>query len=344
MPTVTSPALTLAEHAKLTGNVAQKFAMSVYAGESILKYLKLQTNPALTMNGIQVTNAGLPGVNWGRINKAADETRATMQETAGSLFLITNQIAVDRRLLRAFKAGKAPRDPIQMQFDAYNAALRIEVMDKFLNGTGLAVDSQADALPGLRTMLSNPVDYYLANTAGVATTRLNANGLNMTPSGGSAATASNLSAIVEQLIFLMRGSYDTKNLLMIADSELLRQWQAKGRVGGFFDTTQDAFDRRITTYRDMPLIPTATAANGTTPLITTYETTAGVVGTPGTDKRTSFFIVDLDQVDCWQPQALSPEKLPVDGIWQPFLIDWGIGMMPSSNRWVGQVFNVLVTD
>ena len=340
-----SPML-LSEHAKEASAAAKKFALSIYTGgDSVLRSLKFKTDSAFSKSVQQVTNDNLGTVNFGQLDEQPAETRSDSRKVSRSVYLTSDMISVDRRLLRAWRDGNvAGGDPIQRQFDSYAATLKSTVGYRFIVNN--PVSGEVDFEAGLWHQLNSSANrekYDIHSDMN----RYAGNGgtpLDLTPGSGTAANAMKALEhirILKHQMTLSGGS--TSGIKMVMDFKTRLRIQTLFSASSLFDQRKDQYDNTISSLDGMDIIETGVlASTPSTEIISTVETDAGTALTGG--KSTSVYLINTDTLWCWQPNVMEPEKLPDNGNFHEWLLNWGMGYLPLTDRAFGRVYGIEVTD
>lgn len=345
--TAPSTPMLLSEHAKQSGSAAaMKFAKSIYTGgDSPLKHLKFVTDPALDRTVHQVTNDHLGTVNYGKLDEQMAETRSSSRKVRRSVYLTSNMISVDKRLLRAWNAGKlGGPQPVQKEFNSYAATMKNDIGYRFIVNNPITGEPDFEA--GL---------WYQLQSANVASFDIHADmildatsGADMSPTGGSAAKAMAVIEKIDELQYRMKLDDVGWDPIILMDPLTKRRMRFLLAVGGLFDQRTDQFNNTITTLNGIDIVETgvlassATTGATATKIISTTETAAGTALTGS--YYTSIYIVNRAALDCWQFNVMEPERLPDNGNFHEWALNWGMGYVPTSDRAYGRIFNIKVQE
>lgn len=337
-----STPLLLSEHAKQSGSkTAAKFALSIYTGgDSPLKHLKFRTDPSFDKTAHQVTNDNLGTFNYGKLDEQPAETRGSSRKVQRSLYLTSNMISVDRRLLKAWRAGKVGGpDPIQSEFDKYATLMKNDVGYRFIVNNPITGETDFEAGLWYQLQSANVANYNIHSDMILSA----GSGVDITPATGTAANAMKVVEKIDELEYRMKIADGGWDPILLMDPLTLRRMRFLFAVSGLFDQRTDQFGNKITTLNGIDIVTTGVLSTATTTkVISTVENAAGTALTGGT--WTSIYMINRAALDCWQFEVMDPEKLPDNGNFHEWLLNWGMGYLPLTDRPYGRIYNIEVTD
>ncbi len=350
---INSTAVPLHEHARQTGALAMKFVSSVYGEDGVLKHLNFKTDASLDKSATQYKNAGLPTINYRKVNEQTVATVGYTKKVTASASIASNVIPIDRKVLASWRKNGTGPDPIKQQFDMYGRALQIDSSTKFFNndptGSGASsyITSDADAPTGLwfRTQPSASTlplpDFYDLSSQIVVDAGEGSTGpdLSGTP---TAANAMKTLAMIEETLQRMPGG-PNKPRKAFMDFKTMRQLKLGLGTSQLFSVDKDQFGRSVTRFYGCELIPLGTMADGSTRIISVTENAGGTALTGST--YTSIYFIDPDP-DCfyvWQTNSMVPEKQAVAGTQEEYMVDWAWGFMPINDRAIARLYNIKIS-
>lgn len=328
--------LTLAQYANQANDpLITAIVNSLYTFGSVFRDVPIASKATLKVNGSRIQGS-LPTINWRKINEASVTTSATATPFSENVYLVDNNIDVDVALLRD---QNSVGDPRRVQLMAYLESLTYDMNDKFFNNGPVTGD--LDAPIGIRYRLDNVSAFGLPSAC-----KINGNGVVMTNS----LTASSTGQFIELLDQTLQeiGSPDGNGCVIYMNRLLSRRLDRGIKLmgsGGGFDMTQDAFDRRVLTYRNARMYTVGVKADQSTEIITNTETAAGA---DGSSTFTSFYVVNYgeDRFIPWQMAPLQASyigQIPSEPTIDRTHISWSLGYVQNHNRAVARVYNVAVS-
>lgn len=338
--TAPSSPLLLSEHAKsVNSKAAMKFAHSIFTGgDSILKHLKFRTDSKLSMMSQQVRNSNLGTVNYGQLDEQPAETRSDSTIISRSVYYTSNMIAVDRRLLKSWNDGNvAGPNPIDREFENYAVNLKSDVGYRFFVNN--QVTGEQDFEQGLWNQLQPSAVHADLHSSDVL---VNGASVDITYSSGALAGAVRVVELIDQLKYQLTTTGGKADFVLAMAPLTKRRLRALFTSGRLFDVRKDQFGNDITSLNGIDIIETGVlASDGSTEVISTVETAAGTALTGST--FTSIYLVNRAAIDVWQPNVMKPEKLPDNGNFHEWLLNWGMGYIPLNDRPYGRIYGVEVT-
>lgn len=308
----------LAEFAKLDKNELRAgVIMTILRYSQIMDMIPWENTGSFKTQGVRWQS--LPSVAFRKIGATYTASEGSYDQIWESVYAFGGSITWDR----AFElATNTVVDPIANQVEMKLRSLALTFNDYWINGDhGTDADGfeglkkRVAAMPTRQTVYANGAGASAAAldpTASVANARAYLDAFDM-----AMKYCSNDGA---QAIFCNEGVY-------LGFSRALRYAQISG--GQLLDYTQDNFDRRIVTYKGVPLIDVGLKADLTTEIITDAET----AGDSGSDATSIYFcsydpiegvsglqMKDMDILDDTGSGPLQPGKV-ID--WFCGLASWG---------------------
>lgn len=338
MPTgISSASLTLQQYAFQSNEpLIQKIVYSLLDVSSVLNDIPFATKGTLKANGARIVG-GLPAANWRKLNAdsvVASGTAAPFQEQA---YILSNLIDIDRLILMD---QNAVGNPASVQSDMMLKSWSYDMTDKFFNNNH--VTGNADAWVGIRQRLDDTTTWGTNSAC-----KINGGGVDVSNAGLSTANANTLIRLTDQMLDEM-GNPDGDNVVIYMNRDLRRRFAAAVRqlgAGGGFDMTQDAFGRRVMTYRNAIVRSVGVKADQTTEIITSTETAAGA---NGASTFTSMYAVNYgeDKFSGWQMtplQAINIGLRPDAPSMYRIFLEWPTGLYQAYTRSIARVFNIKVS-
>lgn len=332
---IDSASLTLGQYALQANDpVILKIVDSLYQLDTLITEIPLTTTSTLQARGAR-WSGNLPTINYRKINEATVVASGTIDQFNEQAYIVSNAIDIDIRLL---KDKNQISDPFAVQTMGYFASLAYDFNDKFINNSPLTGD--ADAPVGIRTRLDSATDYGTSST-----NKIDGAGVVMTNSL-TAASSGQFFELMDQMLDEM-GAPNGDNCLIITNRLLRRRMQRGVKImgaGGGFDMTQDAFGRRVYTYRNARLVTLGVKGDQSTEIITNTEDTAGA---DGSSTYTSMYGVRLGegQFRGWQMEPLAPQYIgqrSEEPTHARVFIDWAVGLLQEHKRAIARVYDIKV--
>jgi len=320
--------------------VVEKFTDSLYRTKNIVKDIPLATKDTLIMLGARMDqNSALPSMTniWTAVNQDPTVVIGKLTDYSERMFLVRAQFQIDKRINRDTNAISPP---IDVQSKLFFAAFEYNFNYTFINNAHNS-GGNLDAFAGLRTRLDNPGAYGMPTELKFAAT-----GADLSPTGITAATANAFLRYVEQLLdFIM--AEDGDNVVLYMNDYMRRAFAYAVRQAGpgaGFDTTTDAFDRKIRTFRGAKLRDVGRKADQTTRIISQNEDSSGNDGGTG---YTSIYAVNYGtETFCgWQPEPLRVQAAgldPTNLVRFNWVVDWGVGLWIPNNRSFARMYGIKI--
>lgn len=334
MATADSSAMTLDKYAMQSEDPGvKKITFSLYQTVNVAKDIPLKTMPDLHVNGVRYTD-NLPSVTWGRLNETPTVVSGKPRSYQAEVALIRNQFQFDTRFL---KQKNHIVDPVKIEFDAWMQNLQYELNDTFINNDPAnSTSGDANAWVGIRTRLDNYSTYGHDSNCLV-----NGGGADITTSM-TATTAQNFLEKFKEAIYSIDPTGEGEGVVAYMNDTVIRRFERAVSIAGAgagWDTSRDAFGRKIETFRGVKLRNighNSTTRSASTLIIKNTETAAGA---DGASTFTSIYFVKYGEgsFSGWQTNPLAPKRLGLsteNGVFENVVIDWGIGL------WVPSVFSV----
>lgn len=336
MPTGVSGSLTLAQYAIQSNDpLVARVAFSLHEHGSVVQDWPLATKSTLKMNGVRFTGS-LPTVNWRKINEASTVTSGTANPYTEQAFIMSNIIDVDRKLV---DDENQISDPRGIQLEAYLRSVAYDMNDKFFNNNHVTGDE--DAFVGIRARLDDSATWGTNSNC-----KIDASGVVMTNSLTAASAGQffeNLDRALDEI-----GSPNGDGCVIYMNRLLRRRASRAIKVmgaGGGFDMTDDAFDRRVETYRNARLRTVGVKSDQSTEIITNTE---DATGADGASTFTSLYVVKYGEgyVQPWQMAPMRVEDIGVrtdEPTHYRLLVDWACGYVQNHTRAVARVYDIKVS-
>lgn len=318
-------ALTLADQAVLSNDpLVKEITMSLHQTWNAIKDIPFYTSPSLRQVGVRYTNeAGtIPMPTWSAINGEPNSVKGKPKSYEEQMYLIRNKITIDSRLL---EQPNNIIDPVEAQIKIFMEGFAYDFNDKFINNdpsSSIGTNS-ADCFAGLKYRLENraafdiPLDCLIQPANTVAS-------LNTTGTFNSQVANGTISALQE--LFDNLNAPDGDGIVCYMNEETKRRFEFIIRqlgAGTGFETTRDAFDRSVDTYKNAKIRTVGRKVDGLTPVITAAANTNDIYAVR----------YGTGYVQGWQSGPFKPEylgKSKENGIMHNVLFDWGMGLwMPN---------------
>lgn len=336
--------LTLADHALASGDPAYvKIVENIHKSGNVLQFFTFKKQNRLTKTSKTIDNADLPDLGFGQLNQEATDVKATDRSRAGWTHFVRHTLSADRMEIATWNETREGMGPWTRATKGLTTAWSKKFTYDLINGSVLS-DGNPDSkgFYGIRNMMltsDSRSTWHIADSC-----KVNGGGVGMNPLALSAASAQELEEKIDELLFEM-DKPDGDGIVLLMPNLVAARLTSGNKLGSNFDTTQDSFGRKIMTFRNAKLLRTGYNKAGT-PVLPTYETAAGVVGTSGTDKYASIFAIATsgDCMDNWMAGDLAPSDLPQNNVWEQKLVDAMFGFLPLDDFWAGQIYNIQVVD
>lgn len=333
---ISTSALTLAQYAEQSNEpLIKEVTFSLLENDSPLSDIPLYTRPTQKINGARFTG-NLPSVGWRQLNESTTVTSGTASPYQEQAYILSNAFDMDRFILTDMNAVG---NPMAVQVNAWLKSVNYDFSDKFINNNHEAGD--ADAPVGIRKRIDDSTNWG-TNTA----CKINTGGVDMTLAAMTAATAGSFFYYLDQALDEL-GAADGSNCVIYTNRNLRRLMNVAIKrmgAGGGFDMTTDAYDRRVSVYRNAVLRTLGVKADQSTEIITNTEDTAGA---NGASTYTSFYVVKYgeDAFNGWQFDSLAP----VFAGWRSdepthyrMAFDWAVGLNQTHTRCIARGYGVKV--
>ena len=347
---VSSSALNLAQYANMSNNpLIMAVTDSLIDYGNVAQDLPLFNNASLIVNGAR-WEGNLPTVTWRQLNAEGVSTIGTPTPWSEQAFILTNYIDVDKFLVEdKNQIGNVRAN----QVNAYLKAQTYDFNFKFFKNDHITGD--ANAFVGIRARIDDAAGN---NKWGVRPeNKIDAGGTDLSQSGMTAAIANKFIEQVDQLLWSV-DSPDGQGVVLYGNDVFKRRFnyalRLMGTTGGLA-TTQDQFNRTITTYKSAIIRDPGMKADQSTRIIAgnglsgssaVGETSAGADSTGASAVYTSLYAVNYGEEHFfgWQFAPLNVEdlgRLNNGTIYRTF-IDWAIGLGNASTRSLGRLYNIKI--
>lgn len=333
---ISSSSLTLQQYAQQSNSPLVRYVVkSLLDTGSVLNDMAFQTNPSLYANGARL-QGGLATPNWRKINGSTVTASSTLTPYQEQIYVLSNVIDIDRLIMID---NNAIGSPDTVQVDALLEAWNYDINDKFFNNDHAS--GNADAMVGIRSRLDNPGTWG-TNTA----CKIDAGGIVITDAGMTSATANNFVKYMQQMLDEM-GVPDGTDVVIYMNRNLRRRLDQAIRLlgaGGGFSMVQDAFGRRVETYKNAKIRTVGVKGDQTTEIITNTEDTAGA---NGSSTYTSMYAVRYGDryFNGWQMHPLLVQAIgdrPEEPTSYRTFLEWPMGLMQQHTRAIARVYDLKV--
>jgi len=331
-------ALTISDYALMSNDpLVMKVTKSLLVNGAVLSDIPLIDKKSLKITGARWTG-NLPTVNWAKLNTEPAVTKGVPTPYEEQAYILRNAIDVDVKLLQDENQIVDPRGAM---LEAYLQSVSYDMNDKFINNDHTS--GNPDAFVGIRARLDNPAVYGTTPEL-----KIDAGGTDMSQAGMTSTTANNFIEYVQQMLDWM-GRPEGDGVVLYMNDTLRRRFERAIRVlgtGAGFRMTEDAFDRRISMYKNARVVDIGRKADQTTRIITNTETAAGL---PGAGDRTSLYAVAYGQDSFlgWQFESFQNAVKDIGlignaGTIMRILIDWAFGIVQVHTRALARIYNIKV--
>jgi hypothetical protein len=331
---VSANAVNLADFALNSNSPAVRaVTYSMIVNDNVAQDIPLLNKRSLIASGVRF-EGNLPTVNWAQLNEEGVTTKGTPTPYQEQIYLIRNNIDVDKLFVQE---ENAIVDPRSAQIGAYLRALTYDFNYKFISNDHVTGD--ADAPVGIKFRIAN------GGTFGVRPENLiNGSGVDLTQAAANQASANKFIEYMDQLLWSV-DSPSGEGVIFYMNEVLRRRIpfviRLMGTSGGF-DITQDQFNRTVEKYKGAVIRDIGYKADQTTRIITNTELATGLADTGGT--FTSLYAVNYgtDHFFGWQFNDINVQDLGLlnNGVIYRTFIDWAIGFMNASTRSLGRLYNI----
>jgi hypothetical protein len=336
MPTGFTGALTLAQYAEQSNDpLINAVTFSILESDSILSDIPLYTKQTQKINGARFTG-NLPAVNWRPFNSGVTVTSGTASPYSEQMFLASNAFDIDDKILRDVNAVG---NPAFVQVQAWLKSLSYDLMDKCINNTHESGDANAPV--GIRKRIDDSTTWG-TNTA----CKIDAGTVDISVANITAANMGKVIYYLDQALDEL-GSPEGEGCAIYMNRQMRRLFNMGIKMmgaGGGFDMTQDAYGRRVMTYRNANIRTVGLKADQSTEIITNTETTAGV---NGASNQSSLYVIKYGDgyFTGWQFDPLAPiynDYRSDEPNMFRIAFDWGIGLNQSHTRCIARVYDIKV--
>lgn len=337
---IDASAYSVGEYAATSNDpLIKKIGYSIHEVGSVLRDIPMPTKATLRRRGMRWLD-NLPTVSYTPLNTAPVVTKGKPTPWAEQVYVVANQFQIDEFYLMD---ENQIENPLDGQVQAWiEHAFKFDLNGKFINNghTGAATDDP-NAIVGIKHRLSdlnpNGTSTYGTNL------EMNYNAAVTMTTAMTAANAEDVIEVVQTGLDYMNDPTGSSSTLYCNDIFKRRFERAVRLLGGGagFDTTRDAFDRSIETYKDMKIqdlgrVAPTVGGIQTGRIVSTTEDSAGnEVG--GSTGCTSFYIVryGADYFTGWQMRPLKSKNLgldPTNGSIYNVVIRWAMGLWQEHTR------------
>jgi hypothetical protein len=322
-----------------------QFVKAIHESGNIKQFLTFRKSNALASKADVLTDRQLKPIGYGRLDKDPTEFKGDYDKIEGYVIRVNPLIKADRAYHRAWKENPRGPGPVDQSTNVFFESWAKSFNDNFINGTYNSDGSvNHDGPKGVRRIMSDATlraKYLIPDDLFI-----NAN-VNYSPGSVSVAGTS---TIIEKLMMALdyMSNPTGQGVLMLMSTTLRSRLAPAFASAGFLDETTDAYDRRIQTFMDAKLIsPGFKPQNGAatrTEIMPTFETTGGLIGTSGTDKRGSIILVDTRAkcMDNFMGGDESFKELAQVDNNISLLLDSTYGFQTTSPMVFSQIYNIQV--
>lgn len=348
--TIASGTVTLADYAQMSNNpLVRAVTYSLIDNGSVLADIPLVSKKSFTINGARF-EGNLPTVNWSQLNAEGVTTRGTPTPYQEQVYIVRNYIDVDKYIV---EEENSIVDPRSTQTEAYLKSLTYDINYKFIANDHISGDINAPV--GLAYRIAN------GGTFGVRPENIiDAGGVDLSLADMTQATANHFLVLLDQLLWSVDAP-DGEGVKLYMNEVMKRYFAAAIRVMGTqggFDITRDQFNRVIQMYKGAEVrdigykvdqqtriipggpVPTSVQSSG---LLGENAAGTGTSTTAGSI-YTSIYAVnyDTDHFFGWQfePPNVQDLGLIYNGVIYRTLIDYAVGLVNSSTRSIGRLFDI----
>lgn len=330
---IATNAVNLADYALMSNNPAVRaVTYSLINYGNVFQDVPLVNKKSLIANGTRF-EGNLPTVNWSQLNAEGLTTKGTPTAYQEQVYIVRNYIDVDKLLVEDENQIQEPR---AIQTGAYLQALTYDQNYKFFKNDHITGDQ--NSFVGLKYRIDN------GGTFGVRPeNKIDAGTLDMSQSGMTQATANKFLEFLDQLLWCV-DSPDGTGVTLYMNEIMKRRFafalRLMGTSGGF-DITKDQFNRTVQMYKGAVVRDPGYKADQSTRIITATESAAGA-DTGSTN--TSIYAVNFgtDHFFGWQFEDINVQDLGLlnNGVIYRTLIDWAVGLMNTSTRSIGRLYDL----
>lgn len=353
--TIAAGTFTLADYALYSNSPqVQAVSMSLIDYGNVIQDLPMITKQTLIQNGVRF-ESNVPAENWVPLNSEGISVHAQPTPYQEQVYIFREYVDVDKYIVMD---QNQITDPRASQTAMVLKSLTYGFNNKFFKNDHITGDANAPV--GLRARLDDATG---ANKFGVRPeNKIDAGGLDLTQATlGTAATASNANKLIEfldQLLWSVDAQDGAGCVLYMNDfmkRRLAFALRGLGTSGGL-DVSKDQFNRDIMTYKNAVIRDPGLRADQTTRIILGAgtagltgqfgETATGTDGTVNTTPLyTSIYAVNYstDHLFGWQMTEgpdVNDLGLINNGVIYRTVIDWAVGLMNTSTRSIGRLYDL----
>jgi len=331
---IAAASVSLAEYALMSNNpLVQAVTYSLILNGSVMQDIPLVTKKTLIANGVRF-EGNLPTVTWSQLNAEGVTTKGTPTPYQESAFFTRNYIDVDKFFVQDVNAIGNPR---ATQEEAYLKALTYEQNFRFFKNDHITGD--ANSFVGLRYRIDNGGTYGVRPE-----NKIDGAGVDLSQANITTKTANQFLEFLDQLLWSV-DSPDGQGVVLYMNEVMKRRLNLALRTlgtSGGLNITQDQFNRTIQSYKSAVLRDAGYKADQATRIITTTEAANGIADTGST--YTSIYAVNysMDHFFGWQFEPPNVQDLGLinNGVIYRTLIDWAVGLMNTSTRSLGRLYDI----
>ena len=345
--------VTLADYALLSNQpLVQAVSMSLIDYGNVIQDIPMIDRQTLQVNGTR-WEGNLPAPNWVAINSEGTSVHGQPTAYQEQAYIVRNYIDVDKFIVQDQNQITEPR---AAQTAAYLKGLTYDINFKFFKNDHVTGDTNAPV--GLRARID---DAAVANKFGVRPeNKIDGGGatIDISTAGLTAKTGG---AFLEQLDLLLWSvdSPEGDGVVLYMNDYLRRRLhfvlRFMGTSGGL-DQSRDQFDRLIYQYKGAKLRDPGVKADQSTRILagnaipagsgSVGETAAGADSTGASANFASIYAVNYgtDHFFGWQfgPPNVQDMGLIYNGAIYRTLIDWAVGLINTSTRSIGRLFDIKI--
>lgn len=332
----------LSQLAVAGGSVREKgFVKICFEAGNAIELFNFSKDNSLTASAFGIEEAGLPTLSWGAINLRAEDVVTETTARKGWASMVRHTMRADQAHLRAWDQKPRGKSPWTIQSEGFAIAWGRKFGNDLINGAFVSAGvPDPKGFIGWRDMIAtnaSKAEYYISQTVDI-----DAGGLNLSPSGITSTAGGEFESRLRQLFWRM-GRPTGAGCKIAIGIELMARVEAALRRSVAFKTTEDVFGRTIMKWNDAEFFIVGLAPDGTD-ILPGFETSTGVIGVSGTNKFSSLFVVNNNDMDNWMGGSMEPKDRPQDNVFDVRLVDALFGFLPTSNRWLGRIFDIQVRD
>jgi hypothetical protein len=330
-----SSSLTLSDYAIMSNSpLVQRLSYSMLMHGSVLQDIPLRTYKSMIANGVRFLGSeGAATVAFRNLNADPAVTKSVPTPYQEQAYIASNNFDIDTVLLEDVNSIQ---DPFAVQLEAYFKFLAYKLNDVFINNSHVTGDAAAPV--GLRYRLDNPTDYKIPTEMKFA-----AGGSTIDISAGANGDA--LAENLQKMLDIMGAPDGTGVVLYMSELTRRKADRAIKKLGAGigFDTTRDAFDRRVSTYNNAVVRTIGRKADQSTQIITDTESTAGA---DSNSNYSSIYGVKYGENDFagWQfkslEEAVTGPYLLQNGVQKRMTFDWPVGFWQENVRSISRMYGL----